>query len=53
LKVRPLLFKTGRYLLARRAMDALVGDTAFPITKKEVFLGKGLEAPALESIVPK
>src|SRR4029077_12660215 len=53
LEGRPLLFKTGSHLLARRAMDALVGDTAFPITKEEVFLGQGLEAPALESIVPK
>ena len=34
-------------------MDALVGDTAFPITKKVVLLGQGSEAPALESVFPK
>ena len=53
LEVRPLLFKTGSYLLACRAVDALVGNTAFPIIKKVVFLGQGSEAPTLESIFPK
>jgi hypothetical protein len=37
LKVRTFLLKTGHDLFARRAMDTLVGDTAFPVTKKEVF----------------
>ena len=31
-------------------MDALVGDTAFPVTKKEVFFTQRLEAPSLQSI---
>jgi hypothetical protein len=30
LKVGTFFFKTGHDLFARRAMDALVGDTAFP-----------------------
>ncbi len=28
--------ENGPDLFARRAMDTLVGDTAFPVTKKEV-----------------
>src|SRR5271166_5317885 len=50
LQVRAFFFKTGGHLLARRAVDALVGDTAFPMTQEEVFLGKGLESPPLECI---
>src|ERR1700756_330953 len=33
------LFKTGCDLFARGAMDALVGNLAFPMRKKEVFFG--------------
>ena len=50
LQVWAFLFKAGRHLFARRAMDARVGNAAFPVTKKEVFLGQGLEATALERI---
>ena len=50
LQVRAFLFKAGSHLFARRAMDARVGDAAFPVTKEEVFLGQGLEATALERI---
>ena len=45
-------FETGGHLLARRAVDALVGDTAFPMTQEEVFFSQGLEAPPLECIGP-
>jgi hypothetical protein len=50
LKVRPFLLKTSHDLFARRAMDTLVGDTAFPVTKKEVFFTQRLEAPSLQSV---
>ena len=50
--MRALFFKTGGHLFARGAVDALVGDTAFPMTQEEVFLGEGLEAPPLECIGP-
>src|SRR5580704_11716719 len=50
LQVPAFLFKTSGHLFACRAMDAFVGDTAFPIAKKEVFLGQGLEAPAFERV---
>ena len=49
-RVRAFLFKAGGHLLARRAMDARVGNAAFPVTKEEVFLGQGLEATALERV---
>jgi hypothetical protein len=52
LQVRAFLFKTGSHLFARRAMDAPVGDAAFPVTKKEVLLGQGLEATPLERVGP-
>jgi hypothetical protein len=52
LEVRAFLFKTGSHLFARRAMDARVGDAAFPVTEKEVLLGEGLEATTLERIGP-
>ena len=42
--------KTGHDLFAGRAMDTLVGDTAFPVTKKEVFFTQRLEASSLQSI---
>jgi len=42
--------KTGHDLFTRRAMDTLVGDTAFPVTKKEVFFTQRLEAPSLQSV---
>ena len=45
LKMRTFLLKTGHDLFTRRAMDTLVGDTAFPVTKKEVFFTQRLEAP--------
>jgi hypothetical protein len=50
LQVRAFLFKAGRHLFARRAMDARVGDAAFPVAKEEVFLVQGLEATAHECI---
>ena len=31
-------------------METLVGDTAFPVTKKEVFFTQSLEASSLQSI---
>ena len=51
--MRAFFFKTGGHLFARRAVDALVGDTAFPMTQEAVFLGQGPEAPPLECIGPK
>ena len=50
LKVGTFLLKTGHDLFAGRAMDPLVGDTAFPVTKKEVFFTQRLEASSLQSI---
>jgi hypothetical protein len=37
------------YVFTCRAMDTLVSDTLFPVTKKEVFFTQRLEAPALQS----
>ena len=45
LQVGAFLAKTGSHLFARRAMDAPVGDAAFPVTKKEVLLGLALGSP--------
>jgi hypothetical protein len=50
LQVRAFLFKAGRHLFARRAMDARVGDAAFPVLRKRFSSARGLEATALERI---
>src|ERR1700730_4192239 len=50
LQVRAFLFKTGSHLFARCAMDTRVSHAAFPVTKKEVLLGQGLEATPLERV---
>src|SRR6478752_4805729 len=50
LKVRPFLLKTGHHLFTRRAMDTLVGDTAFPVIKKEVLFTQRLKASSFQSV---
>ena len=50
LQVWAFLFKAGRHLFACRAMDTLVGDTTFPVTKKEIFFTQRLEASSLQRV---
>ena len=44
-------FKKFAHLLLGRAVDALIGDTAFPLRQMFVLGGERLKCPALEPVV--
>jgi hypothetical protein len=50
LQAGTLLFETGCDLFARRAMNALVGNLAFPMFEKKVFFSKRFEASPFECV---